>query len=448
MSEPTTRRGWLGRVIAAAGIGPLVHTVGSAVGACAQPPVILIRSSWQTVNIGDIAHTPGLLRLLSDAMPEAELILWPSSVDRGVGAMLRRRFPKLRILKGSKGVEPREGDPDRAEAFRRADLMLHGSGPSLVGARDLAAWRKETGKPYGIVGVTIESLGDENPKEGANASRTLLEGAAFVFTRETRSLEFLRERGFSGARYGFTPDATLACDLRDEAAADALLVEMGLEPGRFLCVVPRLRYTPYWEMHPERAIDPAAVRVRTAVNEEHAGPDHAKLREAATAWARRTGGRIFAVPEMTYQVGLLRSLVIDPLPEDVRARAVALDRYWLTDEATSVYARAAAVLSCECHSPLLALSQGTPAVYARQPTDTWKGRMYPDLGFWSAEIDRVSGDELAAIVVGLADDPEGTRKRLDAGRDRVRDSHEKAMTAVRRALPQRGTRTISPEAKT
>ncbi len=29
-----------------------------------RPKRILLRSSWQTVNIGDIAHTPGMLALL------------------------------------------------------------------------------------------------------------------------------------------------------------------------------------------------------------------------------------------------------------------------------------------------------------------------------------------------------------------------------------------------
>jgi phosphoribosylformimino-5-aminoimidazole carboxamide ribonucleotide (ProFAR) isomerase len=29
-----------------------------------RPPRIVLRSSWQTVNIGDIAHTPGVLHLL------------------------------------------------------------------------------------------------------------------------------------------------------------------------------------------------------------------------------------------------------------------------------------------------------------------------------------------------------------------------------------------------
>jgi hypothetical protein len=425
----TNRRDWIRSVGAMAGLGPAWGALARADGeGRGKPPTILVRSSWQTVNIGDIAHTPGLLRLLGDAFPDAELVLWPSSLDRGVGPMLRKRFPKLKVLKGSKGVEPRDDDPTRAEAFARADLMIHGSGPSVLAARDLEAWRDETGKPYGIIGVTIEN---------ATPIRSLLEGASFVFTRETRSLDHLREQGLSGPRFGFAADATLATDLRDDAAADALLKRLGLKPGAFLCVVPRLRYTPYWEIHPERSRDEKIIRERTAVNDEHVEADHAKLREAAVAWSRHTGGTVLAVPEMTYQVDMLGPMIVDRLPSDVKARAVALDRYWLTDEATSVYAKAAAVLSFECHSPLLALACGTPAMHVRQPTDTWKGQMYDDLGLWSAEVDRASGDDLAAMLVGIAEGPEATRQKLNQGLARARDSHERAMTAARRALPAR-----------
>ena len=46
---------------------------------CAAPsgraPRILLRSSWQTVNVGDIAHTPGVLALLERHLPAAEVTL-------------------------------------------------------------------------------------------------------------------------------------------------------------------------------------------------------------------------------------------------------------------------------------------------------------------------------------------------------------------------------------
>src|SRR6185295_970284 len=68
-------------------------------------PRILLRSSWQTVNIGDIAHTPGILALLEKHIPEADVRLWPSSVDNGVEEMLAKRFPKVPIVKGPTAIK-------------------------------------------------------------------------------------------------------------------------------------------------------------------------------------------------------------------------------------------------------------------------------------------------------------------------------------------------------
>ena len=64
-----------------------------------RKPRVLLRSSWQTVNIGDIAHTPGVLALLEKHVPDAEVRLWPSKVDNGVAELLKKRFPiKLLLL--------------------------------------------------------------------------------------------------------------------------------------------------------------------------------------------------------------------------------------------------------------------------------------------------------------------------------------------------------------
>src|SRR5215218_447241 len=115
------RRHFLTRIsLAAAGVANL------AAAQDARPKKrLLLRSSWQTVNIGDIAHTPGMLALLEKQLPECEVTLWPSSVDNGVDAMLMRRFPKLRIMAPT-------GEA-KAEAFGTHDFLLHGSGPGLVG---------------------------------------------------------------------------------------------------------------------------------------------------------------------------------------------------------------------------------------------------------------------------------------------------------------------------
>ncbi|WP_323200765.1 polysaccharide pyruvyl transferase family protein [Nostoc sp. UHCC 0251] len=348
-----------------------------------KPTRILLRSSWQTVNIGDIAHTPGMLALLEKHCPGAEITLWPNSLSLVVENMLKTRFPKLKLAKTKN---------EQVAALEKCDFFLHGSGPGLVGWAE-AELAQKAKKPYGFAGITLSD--DELKKH-----RDLLAGAKFIFTRETDSLTALCKTGISGPKMGFGPDATFALDLRDDAAADKLLKDHNLEVGRFLCAVPRLRWTPYWEIYPE-TVKPNPPK--SAINEAFADRDHAKLREAIIAWVTETGMRVFLVPEMTYEVPRLKPLLYDPLPNEIKLSVAVMDRYWLTAEAASVYAKAAAIVSFEMHSPIMAVAAATPAVHLRQPTDSRKGQMWRDIGLenWLFEIDDSTGQEIATRVVEI-----------------------------------------------
>jgi len=128
---------------------------------------ILLRSSWQTVNIGDIAHTPGMLALLEKHLPEYEVTLWPGSVDNGVDAMLMKRFPKLKIMGQS-------GD-DKKEAFASHDFLLHGSGRD--GRSLLEKW-EPLAKKEGIILVGPDastSAGWRVPDDGPEFVHDLIE---------------------------------------------------------------------------------------------------------------------------------------------------------------------------------------------------------------------------------------------------------------------------------
>lgn len=359
---------------------------------------VLLRSSWQTVNIGDIAHTPGMLALLEKHRPDAEVTLWPSSVDRGVEEILRARFPKLTIAKSK---------AEQQTALADCDFFLHGSGPSLVGLKELIRAR-DAGKPYGIGGVT---LNDDQIRD----QHELLANAEFIFLRDTDSLRAVQATGITGPQIAFGPDATFAIDLRDDAAAARILGEHQLVPGRFLCAIPRLRWTPYWEIHPERT-PPNPDRIR--VNEEFAEKDHAKLRAGITAWVRETKMRVLLTPEMTYQVPLLKTLLFDKLPDDVKPHVSFLDRYWVTAEACSVYSQAAAIVSMEQHSPIMGISASVPSVMVRQPTDTRKGRMWYDLKMsdWVFEIDTTTGTQIAERLVQIGNDLSAAREKAATAR--------------------------------
>jgi len=393
---------------------------------------LLLRSSWQTVNIGDIAHTPGMLRVLQKHLPGARTILWPCRLD-GAEAMLRRHFPELEIVQGSLD---RDGKPEGAlkEAWDCADFLLHGSGPGLVAERDLEAWRRLTGKPYGAMGITTEAPSPE--RSG------LLNEADFVFTRETHSLDHLARAGVSRPRRDFCPDATFACDILNEAVADQLLGDRGLREGDFFCVIPRLRFTPYHRIHqtPPTPRD----HERDAINARYAEADHAKLREAITQIARATGWKVLLCPEMVYQPELYDELILNRLPADVRARAETVRDFWLTDEAAAVYRRSRGVLSFECHSPILATAQLVPVIYLRQPTDTIKGQMWPDLGLADSmmEIDAVSGAEIAARFLeqnaGLSATRHLCREALSQAEERFAAAAACLSRALGRPAPMKG----------
>lgn len=362
------------------------------------PRRILLRSSWQTVNIGDIAHTPGMLALLEKHRPKDTVTLWPKGLNAEVERLLTGRFPNLVIARKPE---------DQEAALAACDFFLHGSGPGLVGAAEAERARK-AGKPYGFAGVT---LSDDELKN----HRDLLAAAKFVFTRDTDSLAAFRKADIKGPKVAFGPDATFALDLRDDTAADKLLDEHKLEAGEFLCAVPRLRWTPYWEINPETTKpDPR----RGAVNEAFAERDHAKMREAIIAWVTEFKRKVFLVPEMTYAVPRLRPFLYDPLPKEVKPSVAVLDRYWLTAEAGSVYRRAAAVVSLEMHSPIMAVAAGTPAVLLRQPTDTRKGQMWRDVGLdrWIFEIDDATGKQIAGRMIEIGKDLPAARKTAETAR--------------------------------
>lgn len=406
-------------------LGAAALRVG-AVGARTGGPV-LVRSSWQTVNIGDIAHTPGLLALLERHRPDLPVVLWPNDIGDGVEPMLRRRFPRLAIAEGRLIGRDELTTPALRAAWDEARFFLHGSGPSVVAQAQLAAWR-DSGRPYGVYGVSIGEVDDE--------LRDLLSSAAFTFCRDTDSLQALRDAGVR-CPLEFAPDAAFGIDLRDEARAEEFLAQHGLEPGGFLCVVPRLRYTPY---HRFRKVtgDPAEWARRDEVNAQTMEADHAKLRTVIVAWVRRTGLRVLCCPEMTYQVELLRPLLYDPLPDDVKAAVICRDRFWLPDEAGSVYARARALVSFEMHSPIIAAAHGTPAVHVRQPTDTRKGQMWADIGLgeWLFQVEQASGEAIAETVVQIHEERERAEQKLQGAMAMVRERQRETIAAVGRAIDQ------------
>ena len=364
-------------------------------------PRILLRSSWQAVNIGDIGHTPGALRLLEAHLPAADVLLWPNDTSHGVLELLQAEFPEIPLVRT---------DEEVSEAMRQCDFFLHGSGPSLVAKKDVRRWREETGKPYGVFGITLPAI-DEDVRDHLNH-------AAFVYFRDSVSLEYAKREGVRCPVMAFGPDAAFAVDLRNDGAADAFLAANGLEPGGFLCCIPKYRYTPYWRIS-DRPFDER----RHARNEEMKEHDHAPLRAAIAEVVRKTNMNVLLCPEDETQMAVGKEMLLDRLPPGIRRRVVWRSSYWRTDEAVSTYVRSAGLFGLEMHSPIMCIGNGVPAVVCRFDEQTSKGYMWRDIGLgdWLFDMDSPEDvEKLVPTVLRIATDPAAAVTRAEVAREKVR----------------------------
>jgi len=415
-----------------------------------RPPRILLRSSWQSVNIGDIGHTPGALAILQKHIPEAEITLWPGQLGHGSRDLLAKGCPNLKIVETNEAVQ---------RAWQETDLYLSGSGSGFPASNHAVAFHKATGKPVGVLGVStdpISGFGNGREPEGGTLEqlrskarklppthlsddlRYIIDRSAFFFCRDTISRDYLKSQKVKTPILEFGPDAQLAMTLRDDAKAEAFCQKHNLQDGKFLCVIPRLRYTPYYRIRntPRQPDDDT----KDAINNRTTEQDHAKLREMIIAYVKNTGNKVLACAEMTYQVEMAKEVLVDPLPSEIKKNVVWRDTYWLPDEAASVYAKAQAVVSVECHSPLIALHNGTPAIYVRQPTDTCKGQMYRDFGSsdWFFEVEETTGEQLWSRLEAIHRDPKKAKTKVQSIMATV-DKLQKRMAEAVQAACKTGT---------
>ncbi len=390
---------------------------------------ILVRSSWQTVNIGDIAHTPGILHLLEKYLPKAEIYLWPSKLDNGVQELLLKRFPHLKLTQTADALK---------SAFETCDFLLHGSGASLVAEKDVARWHAETGKPYGIYGITLSPKNSSATVKTSQAALAktvdVLSHAAFAYFRDSKSLSFAKQLGCTCPIMEFGPDAAFACDLRDDAKAEAFLRKHRLEPGKFLCCIPRLRYTPYWTIpSKQRSFDP----VKHARNESMKEHDHAPLRQAIAQVVQQTDLKVLLCPEDQTQMRIGKELLFDRLPPEIRNRVAWRPDYWLTGEAISTYTRSAGLFGNEMHSPIMCIGHGIPAIVCRWAEQTTKGFMWEDIGLGDWLFDLDDEPQLARIVpavLELAHDPESAKTKANHAKRVVEKRQEATMNHLVRTL--------------
>ncbi len=102
---------------------------------------------------------------------------------------------------------------------------------------------RRMGKPYGLFGQSYAPRVVSGREE-----KDLLAGAAFVYCRETRTLDMLRQAGLRPPVLDFNPDGCFGIDVKNDPAATAFLSAHGLEEHRFMTIQLRT-HTPIMHLY-------------------------------------------------------------------------------------------------------------------------------------------------------------------------------------------------------
>jgi hypothetical protein len=380
-----------------------LKAAGLALGAGSLPAVakaapsqktVLLQCAWAVKNIGDIGHTPGTLRFLEQYLPEAKVILWAQHTNEQVDAMLMRRFPKLEIVKGS--LSQKNGPVQ--QAIQRSDFFLRG--PGMGQSTDFMKYCNKIGKPWGLQGQSY--FPDMVTGPGGDERIALLNSAAFLYCRDSKTLQTLQTAGVKPPVLEFGPDGCFGIDVRDEDKALARMKKYGLEPKKFITM----------QLRTHSPSSPGVDDKRPQkLNPLHPTPENiaddtrrAKVYQDLIAkWVKETGWKVVIAPEVYKEMEYNKKFIYDPLPDNLKRHVVNFDEFWNVDEACSFYARAHTVICHEPHTPIMGLAVGTPIMHTFSEFHSPKCWMFKDIGLeeWAPEFDSTSADQMFEILMGI-----------------------------------------------
>lgn len=411
----TTRRHFIASITAALG--------GSLIAADGRPKIIMLQSAWDTINIGDIGHTPGTLRILEEHLPEVKVILWASKLDERVEALLRRRFPKVEILQGFL-----TGGKERDEVLRQAlagcDLFIRNSG--MGQSTDYMEYCRKAGKPYGLYGQSFFPSMVEG--KGAEDRIALLNEAAFIYTRETRTLDILKNAGVKTPVLEFGPDGCFGIDVTDDERALATMKKLGLEDRQFITLQLRTHSAKH-EGVDNPPLNPLHPTPQMVADDERRA---AKYRELVTMWVQKTGKKVLIAPEVKKEMVHNKRLIYDLLPPEIQKNVVNLEYFWNADEAASVFARAHTIVCHEPHSPIIALANGTPIIHTFSEFHSPKCWMFQDIGLgeWLLEFDETPVEKMAETLLAIDTDYPAALAKVKKAMDFVHERQAATMKAT------------------
>lgn len=395
---------------------------------------ILIRSGWQTVNIGDIGHTPGTLRYLETYLPNVKVILWLHKTTDDVTAMLQKRFPNVQIVQGRLNARGKANNPEFQKAFDESDLFLYNSGmhfnqfwkpPTYVIEACTA-----TNKPFCLYGQSFDGFAPEQEAEMGK----LLSRAAAIYTRDVESFYYLRNIGVTSPSLAFGPDGCFGIDVRSDEKANAYLKAHDLKPKEFITVTLRSNT-------PKIGAKKGTVMNPTKPSKEDLAQNDlwtAKLRELITDWVRKTGKKVLLAPEVNKEIIHAKTMILDKLPEDVKPYVVNRDPFWNVDEAASIYSQAIAVVSMEPHSCIIALAMGTPTMHLASPRHGLKRWMFRDIGLseWLFDIDADPASQFTAALLKIDAKPALAKSKVNRAMHTVNTRSKEMIGELKGVLDQ------------
>jgi hypothetical protein len=428
-----SRRTFLKTTVAAAAgaTGPVASEVLAPAALTAQEPkrrkIVLLQCGWATKNIGDIGHTPGTLRFFEQYLPEAHIILWAVNTNDPVDAMLRKRFPKLEIVKGS--LAEKGGAVQKA--IHRSDLFVRG--PGMGQSTDFMKFCNKIGKPWGLQGQSY--FPDMVTGPGSDERIALLNQAAFIYCRDSKSLATLRTAGVKPPVLEFAPDGCFGIDVRNEEKALARMAKYGLEPKKFITL----------QLRTHSPSSPGVDDKRPQkLNPLHPTPENiaddtrrAKVYQDLIAmWVKETGGKVVIAPEVFKEMEYNKKFVYDPLPDDLKRHVVNFDEFWNVDEACSFYARAHTVICHEPHTPIMGLAVGTPIIHTFSEFHSPKCWMFKDIGLeeWAPEFDATPATKMFEILMGIHRDYPAAQAKVKKAMAYVEQRAAAQMTEMKRVI--------------
>jgi polysaccharide pyruvyl transferase WcaK-like protein len=333
----------------------------------------------------------------------------------------------VEILQGSLTGKA-EADETLRQKIRGADLYIRNSG--MGQDTSFMKFCREHERPYGLFGQSY--FPDMVEGAGAEERIGLLNAAAFLYTRETKTLGILKGAGVKTPVLEFGPDGCFGIDVRDEERGLATMKKLGLEERKFITIQLRT-HTPSApgvdDKRPQK-LNPLHPTPEMIADDERRA---AKYRELITRWVRKTGHKVLIAPEVKKEMEHNKRLLYDPLPAEIQRHVVNLEYFWNSDEAASVFARAHTVVCHEPHSPIIALANGTPIIHTYSEFHSPKCWMFKDIGLaeWLLEMDETPVEKMAETLLAIDADYPAAHAKVNKAMAYVHECFGRSMQHVK-----------------